>query len=108
MTTFDDRENAFENKFAHDQELEFRINARTNKLLGLWAAEKLGLPAENVDAYARSVVESDFKVPGDDDVIEKVLNDLNAAGIGITAAQVRQERDRLHVTAKEQILGEPR
>jgi hypothetical protein len=69
MTTFDDRENAFENKFAHDQDMAFRVTARRNKLIGQWAAQKMGLTAEETDSYAKSVVQADFEEAGDEDVI---------------------------------------
>ena len=68
MTTFDDRENAFENKFAHDQDMAFRVTARRNRLIGQWAAEKMGLTAEETDSYAKSVVQADFEEAGDEDV----------------------------------------
>lgn len=76
MTTFNDRENAFENKFAHDEEMKFRAEARRNKLLGLWAAEKLGLSGDEADAYAREVVKADFEEAGHEDVVRKVAGDL--------------------------------
>ena len=80
MTTFDKREEGFEKQFAHDEELRFRANARRNKLLGLWAAEKLGLSGADAEAYAKSVVLADFQEAGDDDVMRKVQADLEAAG----------------------------
>ncbi len=76
MSSFDDRESAFENKFAHDAETQFKIDARTNKLLGLWAAEVLGKSGEEADAYALEVIKSDFEEPGHEDVIRKVSGDL--------------------------------
>ena len=90
MTTFDKREEAFENKFAHDEELRFRATARRNKLLGLWAAEKLGLTGDEANAYARSVVLSDFEEVGDNDVVRKVLSDFGAAQLHVSEIQVRQ------------------
>ncbi len=80
MTTFDNRENAFENKFAHDAELQFKVIARRNKLLGLWAAERLGLTGEAAETYAKSVVAADFEEAGDEDVIRKLVADLAATG----------------------------
>jgi len=105
MTTFDDRQKGFERKFEHDQELRFKAIARRNKLLGLWAAEKLGLAGEAAEAYAKEVVASDFERPGDDDVVEKVMKDLTAKGIQITDHAVRKEMERLLVVAREQILA---
>ena len=81
MTTFDDRKDAFENKFALDEELRFKATARRNKLLGLWAAEKLGKSGAEADAYAKSVVLADFEEAGDGDVIRKVKADLEAGGV---------------------------
>src|SRR5918911_909336 len=80
MTTFDKREEGFEKKFAHDEELRFKANARRNKLLGLWAAEKLGLSGAEADAYAKEVVAADFEEAGDKDVQNKVVKDLAAKG----------------------------
>ena len=80
MTTFDDRKDAFEKKFAHDEELRFKATARRNKLLGLWAAQKLGKSGPDAEAYAKSVVLADFQEAGDDDVMRKVQADLEAAG----------------------------
>lgn len=82
MSSFDDREKAFETKFAHDEELKFRILARRGKLIGLWAAEKLGKSGEAADDYAKSVLLSDLEVPGDADIIAKLLGDLAPLGVG--------------------------
>lgn len=82
MSSFDDREKAFESKFAHDEELRFRILARRGKLIGLWAAEKLGKSGEAAEDYAKSVLLSDLEVPGDADIIAKLLADLAALGVG--------------------------
>jgi len=103
MTTFNDREKAFEEKFKHDQELRFKVHARRNKLLGLWAAGKMGLDAGAADAYAKTVVDADFKEPGDDDVLQKVLKDLTGKGISASAADVRKEMERLLPVAKDEI-----
>ena len=81
MTTFDKREEGFEKKFAHDEELRFKANARRNKLLGLWAAEKLGLSGAGAEAYAKEVVVADFEEAGDDDVLRKVRKDFDAKGV---------------------------
>jgi hypothetical protein len=102
MTTFNEREKGFEAKHQHDQELQFKVNARRNKLLGLWVAEKLGLSGDAAEAYAKDVVRSDFDRPGDDDVIEKVVKDLSGKGVG--AADIRKELDRLLPIAKDQIM----
>ncbi len=104
MTSFDEREKAFETKFAHDQELQFRIAARRNKLLGLWAAEKMGLTAEESDAYAKSVVQADFEEAGDDDVVRKVLGDLTSAGVEADDAMVRAALDDKAVEARRQFI----
>jgi hypothetical protein len=89
MTTFDNRKDAFENKFAHDEELRFKATARRNKLLGLWAAEKLGKSGADAEAYAKSVVMADFEEAGDDDVMRKVRADLEGAGVANAEPQVR-------------------
>jgi hypothetical protein len=105
MATFDDRKKGFEEKFRHDQELQFKVGARRNRLLGLWAAERMGLAGDAADTYAKEVVASDFQKPGDDDVIQKVMDDLNAKNVGVTEAQLRDEYRRLLDTAKKQISG---
>ena len=106
MTTFDDRERAFEAKFARDAELEFRVTARRNKLVGQWAAERMGLTAEEADAYGKSVVQADFEESGDDDVIRKLFGDLTAAAIEIDDAEIRAALDAAEVDARRQILGD--
>lgn len=106
MTQFSDREKAFETKFQKDQELQFKVTARRNKLLGLWAAEKLGLQGGDVDAYAKEVVAADFDEPGDNDVMRKVHKDLSGKGIDISEHGVRHEMDRLLDVAKRQIAEE--
>jgi hypothetical protein len=90
MTTFDDRKDAFEKKFAHDEELRFKATARRNKLLGLWVAEKLGKTGADADAYAKSVVMADFQEAGDDDVFRKVQGDLAGAGASASESEIRQ------------------
>jgi hypothetical protein len=104
MTTFDNRESAFENKFAHDEELLFKIIARRNKLLGLWAAEKMGLTAEEADAYAKSVVQADFEEAGDEDVVRKLIGDLTSAGVETDDAMIRQALDQQLVEARRQFI----
>lgn len=84
MTTFDEREKAFERKFAHDEELRFKSTVRRNKLTGLWAAEKLGLSGEEAEAYAKSVVKADFQEAGDEDVVRKLREDFAAKGIDMS------------------------
>jgi hypothetical protein len=104
MTTFDDREKAFEAKFARDEEMAFRVTARRNRLLGQWAAAKLGLTPEETDAYAKAVVQADFEESGDEDVIRKLLGDLLAAGIEIDEAAVRRAVEEQSVEARRQLL----
>lgn len=103
MTTFDNRENAFENKFAHDNEVDFKAVARRNKLLGLWAAGHLDLPEAERDAYAKSIVLADLELPGDEDVVQKILADFTAAGVTLTEKNIREELARLLPIAREQL-----
>ena len=103
MTTFDKREEGFEKQFAHDEELKFKATSRRNKLLGLWAAEKLGLSGAAADAYAKEVVMSDFDEAGDDDVLRKVHKDLDAKGVAQSDQQIRRVMDELMGTAIAQI-----
>ena len=103
MTTFDDRENAFENKYAHDEAMKFKAEARCNKLLGLWAAELLGKTGDEADAYAREVIKSDFEEPGNEDVVRKVAGDL---GDLADADTVRAKIKEMMVLAKEQLMTE--
>lgn len=103
MSTFDKREEGFEKKFAHDEELRFKAMARRNKLLGLWAAEKLGKSGADADTYAKSVVMADFEEAGDDDVFRKVREDFDAAGIAQTDHQIRRTMDELLAQAVEAI-----
>jgi len=103
MTTFDKREEGFEKKFAHDEELRFKANARRNKLLGAWAAEKLALPADEVDAYAKAVVMADFEEAGDDDVFRKVRADFDAKGVPVSDDEIRRAMVDLLGTAIAQI-----
>lgn len=105
MTDFNDRERAEEAKFALDEETAFRIAARRNRLLGQWAAEKMGLTAEETDAYAKSVVQADFEEAGDEDVIRKLLGDLAGAGIEIDEAAVRAALEEKSVEARRQFMG---
>ena len=105
MTAFEDRQRDFEKRFQHDEELRFKANARRNKMLGLWAAEKLGLTGAESEAYAKEVVMADFEEPGDDDVLRKVLSDFEAKGIAIGAAKLRHEMERLMPLAKQEIMN---
>jgi len=106
MPTFDDREKDFEARFKHDQELQFKVKARRNRLLGLWAAEKMGLSGADADTYAKSVVAAEFDKGGDHHVVDKVVADLAAKGQGVTAAQVQFELDHFAETAKQQVMSE--
>lgn len=106
MSGFDDREKGFEAKFRLDQEAQFRVTARRNKLLGLWAAGHLGKTGADAEAYAKDVVAADFERAGDSDVIEKVVNDLKAKGVAVGEAEVRTQLDKLARTAREQIIAE--
>ncbi len=103
MTNMKDRETAFESKFALDEEMRFRATARRNKLLGLWAAEKLGKTGDAADAYAKEVVASDFEEVGDDDVFRKVRQDFDAAGVAQSDHQIRRTMDELMAKAIEQV-----
>jgi hypothetical protein len=99
MTTFDKREEGFEKQFAHDEELRFKANARRNKLLGLWAAAKLGMAGAEADAYAKEVVLADFEEAGDDDVFRKVRRDFDAKGVTESDHQIRRTMDELMARA---------
>jgi hypothetical protein len=103
MSNFDKRQEGFEKKFAHDEELRFKAGARRNKLLGLWAAEKLGKSGDEVETYARSVVAADFEEAGDDDVFRKVRKDFDAAGVDQSDHQIRRTMEELMAAAIEQI-----
>lgn len=103
MSGFNEREKGFEKKFERDQETIFKVNARRNRLLGAWAAEKLGLSGTDAEDYAKSVVVADFEKPGDDDVLQKVLADLVAKGVGVTEKDVRAQMDALLSVAREQV-----
>ena len=102
-TTFDKREEGFEKKFAHDQELLFKANARRNKMLGLWAAEKMGLSGPAAEAYAKEVVVADFEEAGDDDVLRKVRKDFDAKGVALSDQEIRKIMDGLMAQAVAQI-----
>ena len=106
MSGIDDRGDAYENKFAHDAELKFKAEARRNKLLGNWAAEKLGKSGDAVEDYAKEVIRSDFEEPGDDDVFRKIREDFDAAGIDQSDHQIRRTMDELMAKAIDQIQNE--
>lgn len=103
MTTFNDRKDAFESKFAHDEELRFKAMARRNKLLGLWAADQLGQSGAEAEAYARSVVAADFQEDGDEDVLRKVSKDLGAGGRSVSDVELRRMMTELLARAVEEI-----
>ena len=103
MATMDDRKDAFEKKFAHDEELKFKATARRNKLLGLWAAEKLGKTGEDAEAYAKAVVVADFEEAGDDDVFRKIRGDFDAAGVDQSDHQIRRTMEEKMGEAVAQI-----
>ncbi len=104
MTDFADRERAFEAKFAHDEELLFRITARRNRLVGEWAAEKMGLTKEESEAYAKAVVQADFEEAGDEDLVRKLLGDLTNAGLDLAESDVRAAMDAKMVEARRQFI----
>lgn len=101
MTTFDNREQGFEKKFALDEEQEFKAHARRNKALGLWAAGLMGL--QNVDEYVKAVVKSDLELPGDEDVLRKVFEDLKGSGVTISEGEVRMKMAELLAQARESV-----
>jgi hypothetical protein len=103
MTTFDKRQEGFENKFAHDEELRFKATARRNKLLGLWAAEKMGLSGAEADAYAKEVVKADFEEAGEEDVFRKIRTDFDTKAVDQSDHQIRRTMDELMHTAVAQI-----
>ena len=104
MSQFDDRERAFEAKFARDEEMQFRIIARRNRLLGEWAASLMGLSEAETDGYAKDVIRADFEEVGDEDVIRKLLGDLTAAGVEIDEATIRAEMAHKEVDARRQLM----
>ena len=106
MNSFEERQKGFEAQFMRDQELSFRVVARRNRLLGLWAARRLGLAAgAAAEAYAQTVVAADFQAPGDDDVIEKLRDDFAANGADVTETEVRAELARAVLEAHKQLAG---
>ena len=105
MSGFDKRREGYESKFAHDEDLRFRATARRDKLLGLWAAEKLGLGSVAAEDYAKEVVKAEFEEPGDHDVFRKIRRDFDAKSIAISDHQIRREMDELMAVAVEQVSG---
>ena len=103
MSGFDDRKKGRENKFAHEQEQEFRIMARRNKLIGLWAAELLGLSGEDAEAYAKEVVIADMEEKGDEDVFRKIRADLDAKNVEMSDHRIRRQMEELLAVAREQV-----
>jgi hypothetical protein len=104
MTTFDDRERAFESQYARDQEMQFKIVARRNRLLGQWAAKKMGLTEAEADAYARDVIRADFEAAGDEDVVRKLLGDLTSAGVNVDESAIRQALEHKTVEARRHFI----
>ena len=105
MTTFDDRERAFETKFARDEEMLFRITARRNRLLGNWASQLMKLTPEETDAYAKAVVQAEFEEAGDEDVIRKLYGDLVSANVETDESAIRAQLDACEIEARRQLLG---
>lgn len=106
MVEFNEREKAFEAKFKLDEELRFKATARRNRLLGVWAAEQMGLNESEAEAYAKEVVKADFEEPGDDDVLQKVLTDLQGKGVETSDRLVRKQMDELMGVAVEQVQSD--
>jgi hypothetical protein len=104
MTTFDDRQRAFEAQYSRDQELQFKIAARRNRLLGAWAAQLMGLTEVEAEAYAKDVVRADFEEAGDEDVIRKLLGDLTSAGVDMDEARIREALNEKQAEARRQFI----
>ncbi len=105
MTMFNDRERAEEGRFARDEEMQFRVAARRNRLLGAWAAQKMGLSAEEAEAYGKSVIQADFEEAGDEDVIRKLIGDLTSAGVETSDAEIRAMLEEKSVEARRALMG---
>ncbi|MEM6661358.1 MAG: DUF1476 domain-containing protein [Pseudomonadota bacterium] len=106
MSSMEDRQKGFEAKFAHDAQMQFKAEARRNKLLGLWAADKMGITGEDADAYAKEVIAADFEEAGDEDVYRKVAGDLDAKATGVTEGEIREQMASLMAEAKAQLMDE--
>ena len=104
MSTFDERERAFETKYARDEEMQFRVIARRNRLLGEWAARLMGLTQVESESYAKDVVRADFEEAGDEDVIRKLLGDLTSAGVDCDEAKIREALQHKTVEARRQLM----
>lgn len=104
MTTFNDREKAFENIFARDQEMQFKVIARRNRLLGAWAAKLMGLTDVEAESYAKDVVRADFEEAGDEDVVRKILGDLTSAGVDCDESRIREALAHKAVEARRQMI----
>lgn len=104
--SFSDRQKAFEDKYKHDQELQFKVMVRRNKLLGLFIAELLGLTGEKAETYARDVISTDFEEPGDEDVVRKVMADIQGSDVDFSEHRLRKKMDELLTVAKQQIMAE--
>jgi hypothetical protein len=104
MSTFDDRQRAFETKFARDEEMQFRVTARRNRLLGEWAARMMGLNQAEAESYAKDVIRADFEEAGDEDVVRKLLGDLTSAGVECDEAKIREALGHKLVEAKRQLI----
>jgi hypothetical protein len=105
MTNFNDRERAEEAKFAMDEDTQFRVTARRNRLLGQWAAEQMGLSAVEAEAYAKAVVQADFEEAGDEDVIRKLLGDLTSAGVEVAEGDIRTALEAKMIEARRALMG---
>ena len=106
MATFDDRKKGFEKKFEHDQQLRFRTEMRRNKLIGLWAADLMGLTGADAEAYAKQVVDADFEEPGPEDVIRKIKSDFEARGVEKSDHRIRRQLEECEKEAREQVMRE--
>jgi hypothetical protein len=106
MTSFEDREKGFERKFAHDEELKFRATARRNRLLGLWAAEQMGIAGDDAQAYAREVIKADLAEPGEEDLFRKLRGDFDAKGVDVSDHQIRRQMTELLGEAVNQLESE--
>lgn len=106
MTTFDDRDNAFENKYAHDEEMMFKVLARRNNLLGKWAAARLGKTGAPAEQYVRALVEANIDTPDNGGLLEKLVKDFEEAGVKISVRDIRVEMENLLQLARQQLLGD--
>ena len=104
--SFKKREDAFENKYARDEELRFKVDIRRDKLIGIWAAELLGLTGEDAEAYAKEVISADFEEPGEDDVVRKIMADFQEKNVDFSEHRLRKKMDELLEVAKQQIMSE--